>query len=79
MKSRTYGHQDLRPLTQYLNCLKTFRNMKQIDLYPLGYIIEAETFHIFRLNTNLISILTYLLHIDNLTYSCTKYAKLNEN
>ena len=55
MKSRTYGHQDLRPLTQYLNCLKTFRNMKQIDLYPLGYIIEAETFHMFRLNTNLIS------------------------
>ena len=26
--------------------------MKQIDLYPLGYVIEAETFHIFRLNTN---------------------------
>ena len=69
MKSRTCDHQDLRPLTQYLNCLKTFRNMKQIALYPLGYIIEAETFHIFRL---------ILLHIDNHTYSCTKYAELNE-
>ena len=51
--------------------------MKQIDLYPLGYIIEAETFHMFRLNTNLISIL--ILHIDNLAYSYTKYAELNEN
>ena len=79
MKSRTYGHQDVRPLTQYLNCLKTFRILKQIDLYPPGYIIEAETFHMFRLNTNLISILIYPFAYYNLAYLCTKYAELNEN